>query len=313
MSLLLLGAGQMAAEYSKVLTSLQQNYTVVGRSVHSAALFQEQTGKKVIANGLEKIVEDGSIRSYHAAIVAVSENMLGTVTRQLIENGIQKILVEKPGGLSIEDIESVNSFAKQYKAKVYVGYNRRFYASVIKAKEIIANDSGVSSFNFEFTEWGHVIEALKKGEGIKEEWFLANSTHVIDLAFYLGGRPKVLTSYVSGTLPWHSRGASFAGAGISESEALFSYSANWSAPGRWGLEILTNKHRLYLRPMEKLQIQNIGEVVLRDVEIDDQLDIEFKPGLFNQVKAFLNDEGCLLTINEQCAMLKHYKKIRGDR
>ena len=57
---------------------------------------------------------------------------------------------------------------------------------------------------------------------------------------------------------------------------LFSYQANWNAPGRWGIEILTSQHRLYLRPMEKLQIQNTGSVDISEVEIDDQLDKEFK-------------------------------------
>ena len=42
-------------------------------------------------------------------------------------------------------------------------------------KEIIAEDNGVTSFNFEFTEWSHEIEKLEKAPGVKENWFLANS------------------------------------------------------------------------------------------------------------------------------------------
>ena len=42
-----------------------------------------------------------------------------------------------------------------------VGFNRRFYSSVLKAKDIIHEDGGVKSFFFEFTEWSHVIAGLK--------------------------------------------------------------------------------------------------------------------------------------------------------
>ena len=35
-----------------------------------------------------------------------------------------------------------------------------------------------------------------------------------------------------------------AGAGVTENGALFSYHANWEAPGRWSVEIMTKKRRL---------------------------------------------------------------------
>ena len=38
------------------------------------------------------------------------------------------------------------------------------------------------------------IEKLNKVPGIKENWFLGNSTHVVDLAFYLGGKPKQIST-----------------------------------------------------------------------------------------------------------------------
>ena len=102
----------------------------------------------------------------------------------------------------------------------------------------------------------------------------------IDLAFFLGGEPKELSCFTFDKLAWH-KPAVFTGAGITNTGALFSYQANWNAPGRWGIEILTSQHRLYLRPMEKLQIQNTGSVDISEVEIDDQLDKEFKPWILS--------------------------------
>ena len=74
----------------------------------------------------------------------------------------KNILVEKPAGLNKQKIMEVSELAKEKDAQVYVAYNRRYYASVLKAQEIIAEDGGVTSFNFEFTEWAHVIEKLQK-------------------------------------------------------------------------------------------------------------------------------------------------------
>lgn len=307
--ILLIGAGPMAIDYFKVLKELGFESLVIGRGDSTADSFETETGERVIRGGLTKWLNKTS-EIPTTAIVAVTENLLGKVTIELLQKGVKKILVEKPGGLDYKDIRKVEKTAIRSKANVFVGYNRRFYASVLKAKEIIEIDGGVSSFNFEFTEWGHVILDYPKAEGVWDEWFLQNSSHVVDLAFYLGGNPKKFDNYIAGTSNWHSRATVYAGSGITEKGALFTYHANWAAPGRWGVEILTSKHRLYLRPMEKLQIQRLGSVSIDFVQIDDELDTKFKPGLYRQVEDFLLNNGKkMLTISEQVKNLDYYKKI----
>lgn len=311
MNVWLIGAGGMAQDYDKILKDIDCNYTVIGRGEASSSTFTEKTGTKVVTGGIDKYIESTNLIPDYA-IVATGVEALSANCISLINAGVKKILVEKPAGLNREEIEALNSIAEKESATVYVAYNRRFFSSVLKAQEIIAEDGGVSSFNFEFTEWSHVIEKLTKADGVLEHWFLANSTHVVDLAFYLGGKPKELTTFLSGSLDWHSKSSNFAGAGISENDALFTYSANWEAPGRWRMEILTKKHRLYFSPMEKLQIQELGSVALNDVEIDDTLDKQYKPGLFNQVDAFLNNnDKDLCSIKQQTEIVKVYNKIAG--
>ena len=55
------------------------------------------------------------------------------------------------------ELDEVVAVAHDTHSEVYYAYNRRFYASVLKAEEIIKEDGGMTSMNFEFTEWGHVI------------------------------------------------------------------------------------------------------------------------------------------------------------
>jgi predicted dehydrogenase len=306
----LIGAGQMAVEYQTVLNDLNVNFKVIGRGEKSAKEFTEKTSVAPFVGGLKSFLSENPKQCTHA-IVAVGVEKLAETTSQLLEYGIKNILVEKPAGLNKEEIGAVAKLAKEKKANVYVAYNRRFYASVLKAKKIITKDGGVISFNFEFTEWSHEIEKLEKAPGVKENWFLANSTHVVDLAFYLGGKPKEISSYVSGGLDWHPSASIFSGAGVSETGALFSYQANWESAGRWGVEMLTKEHRLIFRPMEKLQIQKRGSVKIDFVDdIDYALDEKYKPGLYlqtnNYFKSYFDN---MINIQQLATIIKVYYKM----
>lgn len=311
MNIWIIGAGTIAQEYGKVLMSLGYDYSVVGRGEQSALKFKEVVGKEVITGGLEAFLASKPAVA-DKAIVATNLDSLSSNTIQLLNYGVKNIFCEKPGFLSPEECSEVAKTAKETNANVYIAYNRRFFSSVLKAQDIIAEDGGVKSFNFEFTEWGHVIETLNKPKADLENWLYANSSHVIDLAFFLGGTPKQMSCYTSGELSWH-KPAVFAGSGITDVGALFNYSANWAAPGRWGVEILTSKHRLYLRPMEQLQMQNIGSVAITQVDIDDHLDKEYKPGFYLETKAFIeNKVENLCTIQEQMNHIHFiYNRING--
>lgn len=300
----LIGAGGMAQDYIKVLQGLQKKFIVIGRGTEAAKKCEETTGCQVQIGGLkEYLVTNPEICSH--AIIAVGVEKLYETTKQLLEYGVKNILVEKPGALYNWQFEELYTLAQKKDAHVSIAYNRRFYASVLKAKEIIKQDGGVTSFNFEFTEWSHTIAPLTKGEGVKDKWFLGNSTHVVDLAFYLGGKPKEICTFSNGSLPWHPAASNFSGAGISEKGALFSYQANWESAGRWSVEVLTKEHRLILRPMEKLQIQKRGTIAQEfDETIDYILDEKYKPGLYLQTKIFLENN-----FDEMCSIQEQYEAI----
>lgn len=305
----IIGAGGIAEEYAKVLKAQNREFIVIGRGNKSAELFKEHTGIEVILGGLGNYLElKPELVDY--AIVATPLNELASNTLQLVNYGVRNIFCEKPGFLYPSEINEVLAATEFSKVNVYYAYNRRFFASVNKALQIIKEDGGVKSFNFEFTEWGHVIEKSGNTPEALKNWFYANSSHVADLAFFLGGVPKEINCVTSGELSWH-KPAAFAGSGVSVNGAVFNYAANWAAPGRWGVEVLTSKHRLYLRPMEQLQIQNIGSVTISPVDIDDHLDKDFKPGFYLETEAFLNgDTSKLCSIKEQANHVRFiYNKI----
>ena len=306
--ILLVGAGPMAAEYARVLKSLKKEFIVVGRNKQSAEEFEKIVGVKVIIGGVDKYLEQKK-EIPPVAIVAINEEQLGSATIKLLKRGIKLILVEKPAGLDFADVKKVYKLSQKLKAKVYVGYNRRFYSSVKKAQEIIEKDGGILSIYFDFTEASFRIAPLTKAPGVKENWFLQNSTHVIDLAFFLAGNPKKMAAFTNGGVSWHPKGAIFSGAGVTEKNVLFAYHANWDAPGRWSVEIMTKSSKLFFKPLEKLQIQNLGSFEVKDVQLEDKIASEFKAGIYAEVQSFLGNKKDLCTIDEQVANLKFYQQI----
>lgn len=303
---LLVGAGFMGKAYSKVLQAQDIDFTVFTRSQKTAEAFKAETGVNAEFGNIADVLRGNS---FTHAINAVNVEHLVDVTETLINNGIKKILVEKPLGMTVESIEELNTLAKKESALVYVAYNRRYYASTTKALEIIEADGGLRNVQFEFTEWKTRIDFSKYSEIAQKKWLHNNSSHVIDLAFFFAGEPKDYAFY-SGRENNGNRDI-FVGSGITTRNIFFTYAANWDAPGRWGIELMTDKHRLYLRPMEKLAIQELNSVAVNEVEIDDKIDVDYKPGIYMETKEFLSDKPSakLKTIAEQMESIKIYDEI----
>lgn len=307
----LVGTGLMGIEYAKVLQALKVDYVAIGRGENSAVKFETATNHNVIRGGLKQFLKNKP-QLPAAAIVAVGIEALTETCVDLLRYGVKNILQEKPGIGWLNEINILVDEVANAKANVLLAYNRRFYSSVIKLEELLREDGGVGSFNFEFTEWSHTIAPLKKTKVEHNTWFMGNSSHVIDTAFFLGGFPVSISAYHKGENKqlWHPSGSIYAGAGISETGALFSYQANWNAPGRWAVEMLTEKHRFYLKPMEALQVQELGSVAINPIKIDNHLDTEFKPGFYLEVSSFLkHDFSRFCSIKEQQKHIDSFYKL----
>ena len=312
MSIWLVGSGLMAVEYAKVLVSLGNKFIVIGRGKKSAQAFTKENNISVLTGGITKALKDNT--HPRTAIVAVGVEELSRTASELIKAGTKRILIEKPGGIDLEEIDSLNIVAEKYNAAVLLAYNRRFYNSVKEAKNYISQDGGILSAQFEFTEWAHTIEPLVKANKVKERWLLGNSSHVLDLAFHFIGKPLDWKFWHAGSLEWHPDAARFAGAGISENNIMFNYHADWQTPGRWGIELNTLKHRLILRPLEKLQVCKIGSVKVEEVSLKNDLDSKYKPGLYRQTESFLKEDDYLFcSLKEQLENTIIYSQIAGYR
>lgn len=311
--ILIIGTGNMAIDYLNVLKDLGGNITVVGRGIESRNKFLEKTGFFCHAGGIQSYINDNPNRDWSQSyiIIAVGTESLTECLLTCVKLNPKAILVEKPGAISISElIENYSKINSHYK-NIFIAYNRRFYSSVSKVTDLINADGGLISFNFEFTEWADTITPLKKANGVKENWLFANSTHVIDLAFFLGGKPEKLSSIVSKSkeIDWH-KNSIFSGSGVSKDQIPFSYFANWESAGRWGIELCTLKNKYYLKPLEKIFIQKRGSILLEEYIFDQEIDKKYKPGLFLQTKAFIDEDySKLVSMEEQYFNAKNIYKI----
>ena len=309
-NLWLVGAGPMARAYAAVLDDLEVGYTVVGRGAASAAAFEAATGRSVRMGGIEDAVSAADVPSI--AIVAVDVDQLAVTACSLLDAGVERLLLEKPGGLGWDELTAIHDRAGR--SRVTIAYNRRHYASTLEARRLIEQDGGVVSFAFEVTEWPHAVEPVQVSPAVRSRWFLAQSSHVVDLAFHLGGRPVDWRCYHGGSLSWHVESARFAGAGLTDAGATFGYHGDWEGPGRWGLDVLTRNHRLIFQPLEVLRIMDLGSLDVTVVDVDYHLDQEFKPGVHAQTRSFLAGEDLIsCSLDEQVENVIVYETMAGYR
>lgn len=303
------GAGYMAREYARVLKALGESFLVVGRGEQAVQEIRAELKVNAVAGGLTKAIAEAH-QPPQVAIVCTPIETLCAVTLELLRFGVRAILLEKPGGLSTCELNEIKVTALQYDSTVHIGYNRRFYQATLALQEHLKGEELIAA-NFEITEWSqHVVDAPCSYE-VKQKWVLSNSSHVIDLVMHIAGSFSKLSCYSDGGLAWHSASSRFVGSGLTDKGVLFSYCGYWDGPGRWSAEFITTSNRYILRPMEKLQVQKINSVTMQfDESVNYSLDIEFKPGLFLQTKAFLaGDFEKLVSIDEQMAAFEVFEKI----
>lgn len=255
-----------------------------------------------------------AVRPTHV-IVASPVETLAPIAIKVMRAGIKHLLIEKPAAMNQIECRLLLECAAQVGADIYVAYNRRFYASIRGAlAHMHAAGESIESVMFEFNE-----VMPEKGPSTRTDvaarWLLANSMHVIDTAFHPVGLPNIQKSSFQryGGLPWHPAGSVFVGSGETVMGIPFTFHANWNAPGRWGFEWMTQSTRYIFRPIEKLSIIRRGRFDSEPMALDDEMDIRFKPGVYQQNAAFLAGERSagLVTLSEATKLVPLAQKIAG--
>jgi hypothetical protein len=303
---LVIGAGKMGAAHLQALAALGPEALAGWAPSERRRGAVEALGVKFLHGCLETALE---VFLPTHVIVASPIETLTAVSLKVIAAGVRYILVEKPVALNSAEGAALRAAVEANDVRLYVGYNRRFYSSILTALRMIADsDEEVESITFEFNEvFPDLCGPINQAQIVRQRWLLANSLHVIDSAMFPVGQPDLsLSTFVChGGLPWHQAGSVFVGSGLTLSGKPFAYHANWAGPGRWGFEWVTPTVRYVFRPLEKLSIMKQGSFSLEDVQLDDSLDRRFKPGVYLQNQSFLsgNEEGGLVSLDYALSLI----------
>lgn len=129
-------------------------------------------------------------------IVATLNNLLAEITHASVVAG-KHVLVEKPAALNAEALEPVIAAAEAAGKLVRVGFNHRYHAALLKAREIIDTE-GIGELMFVRGRYGHGGRI-----GYDKEWradaalsgggeLIDQGVHLIDLSrWFLGEFPTV--------------------------------------------------------------------------------------------------------------------------
>ena len=131
-----------------------------------------------------------------AVIVATINSELAPIAAAAISAG-KHVIVEKPAGISVKQIDELIALAKKHDVTVRVGFNHRYHPSFLKAREVF--ESGVmGELMFIRARYGHGGRI-----GYDKEWradpklsgggeLIDQGIHLIDLAgWFLGEFPKI--------------------------------------------------------------------------------------------------------------------------
>jgi predicted dehydrogenase len=150
-----------------------------------------QTGRAV--TDFNEAVADSQV---DAVIVATINSELAKISAAAIRAG-KHVIVEKPAGISVQQIDELIALEKKHGVRVRVGFNHRYHPAFQKAREIFA--SGVmGELMFLRARYGHGGRI-----GYDQEWradpklsgggeLIDQGIHLIDLAgWFLGEFKKV--------------------------------------------------------------------------------------------------------------------------
>ncbi|MFB3892148.1 MAG: Gfo/Idh/MocA family protein [Phycisphaerae bacterium] len=130
-------------------------------------------------------------KDVEAVIVATTHDMLSPVTLAAAR-AAKHVLVEKPAGRTVAEIDPLIEAAKRYGVLVRVGFNHRYHPAVLKAREIVASGA-LGEMMFLRGRYGHGGRI-----GYDKEWradpkisgggeLIDQGVHLIDLArLFLG-------------------------------------------------------------------------------------------------------------------------------
>ncbi len=226
-----------------------------------------------------------------AILIASEASTLLPILSEVASEGLP-ILIEKPIFTERAQLNLAGNVVNP--EKIFVGYNRRFYRTILEIKNFIT-DNPLAIVKFSIPELSGA--RLNSSESIKKT-LVENAVHMLDLAqYFFGTNALSLNKLDEATVKSDYIRVSFSDDNFKYCELFFGYSDNYA------IEVLANGKRVQIKPLEILKIYDEMEVLQPDrnfqfkrylpkvsSEISGQVieNSEFKPGFELMHKEFIN-------------------------
>ncbi len=192
LKILFIGAGSIAIQHLKVLDSLidLKNCWICSRSKNKSRKIAKLYSMIHIDEDYYEFIKQNK-KIIDGIVILVSMDQIFFTTKKILSFKIP-LFVEKPPGLSITQLQKLNSLSKKYNTPNLVGYNRRYYSVINKVKKKLASEKIISA-HIEAHERYWILKNKVKKKTFLKKWVYANTSHVINLLlFFLGDYKKVI-------------------------------------------------------------------------------------------------------------------------
>lgn len=141
------------------------------------------------------------IEASELVIIATPNERLGPLAIQAARAG-RHVLVEKPGAITVEQMEELEQLSKSKNVAVKVGFNHRFHPALLETRRLIDNGD-LGELMYMRARYGHGGRL-----GYEKEWrsnaelsgggeLIDQGVHILDLIYWFFGPLPLKNSYVT--------------------------------------------------------------------------------------------------------------------
>ena len=283
------------------------------KNVELTAIFNRTKKKSIILSKKYNIkfvsdnIEDLYLKfKADAVIVAVSIEATKLICSKIFKfNWV--CFVEKPLGYNFKEAKEIIKISKMGLSRVYVAMNRRNYDSVLFAKKEVEKIRG-SRF-IEINDQQN-FPYKKNSNKIKNNWFYANSIHMIDLLISFG-RGKIFKIKKLSNFSLKKKNYYICEIFFSSGDIAL-YKCAWNLPGDWALNITTTKIKYSLSPLNKIFYQDLNSKKMSEIKLTSKKNL-IKDGFRNQayelIKLLKKKNFNLLSIENSLVTMQLIKNI----
>jgi predicted dehydrogenase len=181
MKIVIIGSGLIGIKRARALDNNDDLFVVCDKDIKKAQELAVDYG----ADFTENYIDVSRNKAVDVVIISVINKYILPIAIEMLENG-KHILCEKPLGRNVEESRVILSAAEKNNKIVKTGFNHRFHPAVMKAKELIENDSIGELINIR-ARYGHGGRP-----GMEQEWrcskelcgggeLIDQGVHLIDL------------------------------------------------------------------------------------------------------------------------------------